>query len=91
MFQTLTAAEVEQSFLSTLPEPVRVDLRDVKDQIICAVYLDHLCLGLGVGPTVKHAEKAAALNCFKQFSNDLNVACFMNRLRADDIARLNFQ
>jgi hypothetical protein len=94
--QTLTAADVDQSFISTLPVSngaLSYDVSTAKDnnQVISGVFYEHLCLGLGVGPTAKHAEKAAALNCFKLFSNERNVTCFTNRLRNEDFAKLNLQ
>lgn len=85
----MAADQIDQSFLAALTEPVLPELGDLKDDVICGIYFEHLCLGLGTGPTVKHAEKSAALNCVKQFSNDLNVTCFTNRLRNEDIARSN--
>lgn len=83
----MTADQVDQSFIASLTEPVRVDLGD--QEALCGVYFEHLCLGLGTGPTVKLAEKSAALNCLQQFSDDSNVTCFVNRLRCEDVARTN--
>lgn len=85
----MTADQVDQSFITALSDPVRLELGDKNEDILCGVYFEHLCLGLGTGPTVKHAEKSAALNCLRQFSNDSNVTCFTNRLRHEDIARTN--
>jgi hypothetical protein len=88
-YKRLTVDQIDQSFINALSDPVRPELSGVKDDIICGVYFEHLCLGLGTGPTVKHAEKSAAVNTLQQFSNDANVTCFMNRLHCEDIARTN--